>query len=121
MTKLELFNVLCYAATAQQVEATEATLAVYYDQLGAFELEHIDRAVRLWVKEYEEPYRRLPTVGEIRQIMRRERMVRDPVQQHRLWVAGKIRHARKIGKSPEYVDRLIAYFDRQETVSTRLN
>jgi len=79
MEKLEMFDALGYAGIAQQVEVTEATVSVYFDQLHSFDVIDVNLAIRQWVSEYSETYRRLPTVGEIKAIVsRRKPRPRDP-------------------------------------------
>lgn len=112
ITKTELFDALAYAACAQQVEITDATVLVYHDQLGRYGRDEIVKAVREWVSRYEEPFRRLPTVGELRAILRSgKRLIASDVQESiRLGVM--VDDARRNGASPEEVQQLIDDFDK---------
>lgn len=107
MTREEMFNLLAYAATSQQVEITEATVAVYHDQLGHLDGHQVAAAIRGWVGEYDEPYRRLPTVGELRAIMRRSTNTTPPDVEAGSRLIGAVREARKNGASRQQVEALI--------------
>jgi hypothetical protein len=106
-------DALSYAAIAQQVEITDATVAVYFDLLHRCEASEVVRAVKRWVSTYDEPYRRLPTVGELRAIMREGKAQIDPKVSHELKIAAMVKDARARGVSPEEVQALIEAFDRR--------
>jgi hypothetical protein len=107
IAKQELFDALAYAACAQQVEVTEATVAVYFDQLHRCEAADVVRAVRRWVSTYDEPYRRLPTVGELRGIMREGKAQIDPGVKRELQIAAMVKDARARGYNEEQIQALI--------------
>jgi peptidyl-tRNA hydrolase len=100
-------DALSYAAIAQQVEITDATVAVYFDQLHRCEASEVVRAVKRWVSTYDEPYRRLPTVGELRAIMREGKAQIDPKVSHELKIAVMVKDARARGQSEEQIQTLI--------------
>ena len=102
-----MFQILAYAATAQQVEITDATVAVYFDQLHRCEASEVTRAVKRWVSTYDEPYRRLPTVGELRAIMREGKAQIDKSVDKELKIASVVKEARALGYNEEEVQRLI--------------
>ena len=107
MTLTEMADCLAYAATSQQVEITKATAMVYHDQLGHVSAKDLATAVREWVRTYEEPYRRLPTVGELRAIMRSGRaIVSDDELRERL-IGRKVSEARRLGWAQERIDAMI--------------
>lgn len=110
ISRRELLDCLAYAATSQQVELTTATVEVYYDQLCDFTAEELQRAVRQWVATYDDPYRRLPSIGEIKAILRslgagQKRM--DPELVADLEMMRKVRLARQHGISQEKIDAII--------------
>jgi hypothetical protein len=100
-------DALSYAAMAQQVEFTDATVAVYFDQLHRCEALEVVRAVKRWVSTYDDPYRRLPTVGELRAIIRQNKSQTASNVQSALRIASEVKAARKKGLSPETIDKLI--------------
>ena len=87
----EMLKILCYAATSQQIEATVQTSVVYTDQLGDEDGFEVAQAVREWVRTYADPFRRLPTVGELRLMMERQRLEsarearREELQRQQEW------------------------------------
>ncbi|MEQ1905455.1 MAG: hypothetical protein ABL888_14800 [Pirellulaceae bacterium] len=113
ITTSEIASALAYAATAQQVEITDATVAVYFDQLHRCEAAEVVRAVKRWVSTYDEPYRRLPTIGELRGIMRENKSQIDPNVAREMKLANLVKDARARGVSREEVQALIESFDRR--------
>jgi hypothetical protein len=107
ITISKMFQILAYAATAQQVEITEATVAVYFDQLHRCEASEVTRAVKRWVSTYDEPYRRLPTVGELRVLMREGKAQIDPAVKRELQIAAIVKEARAMGATEEEIQALI--------------
>ena len=112
ITKIEIFDALAYAACAQQLEVTEATVAVYFDQLHRCEASEVVRAVKRWVSTYDEPYRRLPTVGQLRAIMREGKSRIDPKVAEEIKLAAMVKEARARGASEEQIQALIESHDK---------
>lgn len=116
MTPSEMFDCLCYAATSQQVEITMATAAVYHDQLGGYDGKVIADSIRAWVAEYDEPYRRLPTVGELRAIIRRSQNCTWSTVKRDSYIIGAARQARKNGATRGEIEALVERLQNQMIV-----
>lgn len=113
MTELELFDALSYAGVAQQTEVTDATVAVYFDQLKLYEAETVFSAVRRWVSNGGDAYRRLPTVNELKILMQCRRRRLSPEVERVCNLTFVVKEARRIGKSQAEVDDLIERFERE--------
>ena len=114
MEKLQMFDALGYAGIAQQVEVTEATVSVYFDQLHSFDVIDVNLAIRQWVSEYSDPYRRLPTIGEIKAIVfRRKPRPKSPDLERDLYIARLVKSARDEGKTQQQIDQIIDRFSKQ--------
>jgi len=107
ITVTQIFDALAYAGVAQQVELSEATAVVYHDQLKNSDIAELSKAVKRWVSTYDEPYRRLPTVGELRAIMREGKSRIDPKVAEEIKLAALVKAARARGDSEEQVQALI--------------